>query len=193
MKKKILTLLCTMTLLATMLQGCGSTNSSDPTPASEETKVQLPDCPFSELKWDATPDDVFALEGDKYETYDSIYNGVTYSFTKSYLDNPGTIKYMFDDKNALMCIAWTYSGDINDLEPLQALYDTIHSSLVSKYGESGYHNGGSTSSGDVWYMETGNVLVATMITNDATALQYSYLHPDVSHEKPVNAPESSAE
>lgn len=172
MFKKTLAILCILSTIAVSLTGCGKT--------ADETRT--PDCPFTTATWDATPEDVIELENSEHRTYESVYMGQTYTFSKEYLGRPGTIKYMFDDQDALKCVAWAYSGDINDLQSLQTLYDEIHSMLVEKYGESGYNTDAATSGGDVWYFETGNILVSTMITTDATALQYSYLHPDVSHE-----------
>ena len=38
--------------------------------------------------------------------------------------------------------------------------------------------------GDVWYLETGNVSLTAVDTSDVKAVQYTFLHPDVSEEKP---------
>lgn len=151
-----------------LLTGCAG--------SSKQTAV----CPFSDLTWEASPEDVIETEGDDYQTYDSIYNGSTYTFSKQYLEQNGTIKYMFDDKDALMCFAWTVQSD--DEASLQALYDEIHEQLVKTYGESGYNTNKSTNYGDVWHLEQGDIVLSVMNTASQKALQYSYMHPDVSHK-----------
>ena len=40
------------------------------------------------------------------------------------------------------------------------------------------------SPGDVWYLKDGNVLINTVATEEVQLLQYTFLHPDVSEEKP---------
>ena len=67
-------------------------------------------CPFSELSWDSTTEDMIALEGDGYDTYDSIYKGITYTYPCNYLDIPGMVKYMYDDNEILCNISWSYNG-----------------------------------------------------------------------------------
>lgn len=137
-------------------------------------------CPFSDLTWEASPEDAIESEGDAYQTYDSIYNGSTYTFPKRYLKQDGTIKYMFDDKDALMCFAWTVQSD--DEASLQALYDEIHAQLVKTYGESGYNTSKSTNYGDVWHLKQGDIVLSVMKTASQKALQYSYMHPAVSYK-----------
>lgn len=143
-------------------------------------KEQAAVCPFSDLTWEASPEDVIASEGEDYQTYDSIYNGSTYTFPKRYLDQDGTVKYMFDDKDALMCFAWTVQSE--DETALQALYDEIHAQLVKAYGESGYSTDKSTNYGDVWHLAQGDIVLSVMNTASQKALQYSYTHPNVSYK-----------
>ena len=58
-----------------------------------------------------TLDDIQALEGDSGESYDSVYDGTTYTYEKEYDGLKGTIKYMFDDKEKLVCLSWMYETD----------------------------------------------------------------------------------
>lgn len=162
-------MLCCLVAIAgiTLFTGCTGSKKHDAV------------CPFSDLTWDASPEDVIASEGDDYQTYDSIYNGSTYTFPKRYLEQDGTIKYMFDDKDALMCFAWTVQSD--DEASLRSLYDKIHAQLVKSYGESGYNTDKSTNYGDVWHLEQGDIVLSVMKTSSQKALQYSYTHPDVSY------------
>lgn len=187
MKKGVVCVLSAI-LLSASLSACQSTSS--PTPSTEENALDSSvsevdssnlECPFTSLNFDSSYEDMTALEGEAYETYDSVYNGTTYTYEKSYLDENGTIKYMFDDKNQLMCIAWTYNGESND--DLQALYDTIHKDVVSKYGESGYDASVPTNYGDVWYLEGGHIILSAMATDAQKALQYSYQNPKASEEE----------
>ena len=41
------------------------------------------DCPFTELNWDSTTEDMTAAEGENYSTYDSLYGGLCYTIRKS--------------------------------------------------------------------------------------------------------------
>ncbi len=135
--------------------------------------------PLSTLGWDATKDTMISAEGTDYSTYDSVYGGTTYTYAKAYEGHDGTIKYMFNDAGALMCIAWTCSFEQDD--DLIALYEDIHASLEDAHGESGYNTSNSTSYGDVWYLDSGDIIISTMMTSSNKALQYSYLNPAVSN------------
>lgn len=139
--------------------------------------------PFSEAAWDSSINDVESSE-EKAEgetaSYKSIYGGTTYSYPKEYLGREGTIKYMFDDKDALMCIAWAYGSDSED--ELYTLYDEINQSVNDVHGESGYQADSNVSNyGNVWYLESGDIILSTMVTADNKALQYAYLNPAVSN------------
>ena len=145
---------------------CGCQNSESPA---------LPVSPFSDSTWEYTVKDVTSYEGSSLETYDSIYGGICYTYPKTYQERQGTIKYMFDDEERLMCIAWTCSAD--EEQELYDLYDLIEQSVNSQAGETGR----SSNTGCVWYREDGNIILSLMITSDLKALQYAYLHPDVSN------------
>ena len=157
-----LLLLCTLT-------GCGQKENSSF------------DCPFIELNWDSTIEDMTAAEGDGYSTYDSLYGGLCYTYPKEYEGCSGTVKYMFDGENRLMSVAWAYSAET--AEELDALYKKINTSTIEKYGESGYDAGGVGNYGGVWYREKGDIILTTMSTAENKALQYAYLHPLVSHKE----------
>lgn len=144
-------------------------------------------CPFTTITWDNSFEDITELEGDSIETYDSVYDGTTYTFPKEYDGLDGTIKYMFDDKENLVCMSWMY--ETNDSEDLADVYDKIHSEAEDMLGESGFEFHSEqfadlVSPSDVWYLESGNVILSTVDTNELKILQYTFLHPDVSEEKP---------
>ena len=87
---------------------------------------------------------------------------------------------MFNENEELMCVAWAYNGT-DDEESLAALYNMINDSITGIYGESGYAGNGVGNYGNVWYMESGDIVLTAMFTSDNTALQYAYLHPSVSN------------
>jgi len=137
--------------------------------------------PFSDLNWNSTVDDILDSENVKHSTYDSVYGGLCYTYPKEYNGYKGTVKYMLNEEEELMAIAWTYSSENTQL--LNALYDNIHDSISQKYGKSGQEAEGVNNYGDVWYLDEGNILLSLMLTSDVKALQYSYLNPKVSTEK----------
>lgn len=188
--RKLICLLFTLVLLAASLSGC-------------QKKVDRAECPFTTITWGNTFDDITELEGDYLETYDSAYKGTTYTYNKEYDGLDGTIKYMFDDKERLVGMAWTYTSD--DADDIKSVYNKIHEESEKTLGKSGYNlNSGknklnsklqenqealndaglSSPLADVWYLEGGNVIMNTLITSDVKAVQYTFLHPDVSQEKP---------
>ena len=165
MKKKICSLCLTLFFAAVLLCGCGSKKSE-----------ALPDCPFSELKWEGSVKDMEKVEGTDHETYASVYGGTTYTYDREYQGVPGTVKYMFDQDDKLASIAWAYGSD--DAEELYKLYDTIHADVVAAHGESGYNTQKETNYGDVWYREDGNIIISAMITESQKAFQLAYVSPD---------------
>lgn len=158
----------TFALVSSFLAGC-STSKKDT------------EFPFSEITWDATYDDMVELEGTSDNTYDSIYGGTTYAYPKKYLDLDGTVKYMYDAEEKLMCVAWVYSANLND--DLEKPYNTIHDALEKAHGESGYNTENSTNYGSVWYLDEGNIILSAVTTDTQKALQYSYLNPAVSSKE----------
>lgn len=169
-KTRILALITLASLLVTgTAAGC----------SSEEADVSIP---FSDITWENSLDDIIAVEGDEYESYDSVYNGTTYSFPKTFDGIEGEVKYMFDDNDELMCIAWQCSTA--DASELENVYSDIHSDLEDTYGESGYNSDSHSSNrGDVWYREEGDIVLSAVTTSTMNALLYSYLHPDVSNQE----------
>lgn len=147
-----------------LVTGCGST-----------TSAVLPDCPFSDLKWTSSVSEMEKTEGSSYVAYDSVYGGTTYTYTKNYKKKEGTVKYMFDDKEQLASIAWAFGSD--NADELYELYESIHAEVVAAYGESGYNTEKETNYGDVWYLDDGNIILSTMLTNDQKALQFAFVSP----------------
>jgi len=139
-------------------------------------------CPFTEMTWESTLDEIIAAEGENYSTYDSVYGGLCYTYPKEYLGLNGTIKYMLDENSTLACVAWTYTS--TDEQALYSLYDEISASVNKTFGESDYNPQNATNYGNVWYLKDGNIILSTMLTSSNKALQYAYLHPDVSSENP---------
>lgn len=150
------------------------------------------ECPFTEIGWNASADDVIAAETGgadnglagtgEFSTYDSVYGGICYIFPKEYSGRQGTVKYMFDADEKLMCVAWAYG--CGDEAELLSLYESINDSVNEKYGESGYAAEHPGNYGNVWYLETGDIVLTTMVTAENKALQYAYLHPAVSNRQP---------
>ena len=139
------------------------------------------DIPFTDIKWGSTLEDITAAEGDDYESYDSVYEGLTYAYPKEYEGINGTVKYMFDDKDKLVSIGW--ACDTDTPEELQEIYDKLHTQLEKEYGESGYNAKVPTNYGDVWRFKEGNIVLGAVTTETVCTLQLSYLHPDVSTQK----------
>ncbi|MDD3360323.1 MAG: hypothetical protein PHW34_01450 [Hespellia sp.] len=173
--KKLLSIAtATLTLALFVLSGC----------QKKEDVLKL-NAPFTKMDWNNSKDDVIAAEGDDYETYDSVYNGTTYSFNKKYNSEDGTVKYMFDDKDKLMCVAWSYST--TDLKALEDLYTKINDDLTNEYGDSGYNTDEAENTinnyGNIWYLDFGDIVLSAMTTEENKALQVAFLHPDVSYSE----------
>jgi hypothetical protein len=134
--------------------------------------------PFSKATWNYSKADLLELEGSSFEVYDSVYGGDCYTYPKSFEGYKGTIKYMFNQDDHLMCIAWACALDEED--ELHSLYDTIQKSVIDQYGDSSYQTEKDTNYGNVWYRREGNIIISTMVTSDLKVLQYAFLHPDVS-------------
>lgn len=160
---------CLCLLVTAMSVSCGRGKDTEP----------ALDCPFTDMGWDSTVGDVIAAEGENYSTYDSVYGGLCYTYPKEYDGYSGTVKYMFNDQDALMSVAWAYSAQ--DADELATLYDTINTSVNEVHGESGYHAQGAGNYGNVWYLESGDIILSTMMSSEVMALQYAYLHPLVSN------------
>lgn len=168
MKKHIhsaATMAVTFCLTGALLSGCGETEAIR--------------CPYTDIGWETTQEELFQKEGEYLSSYKSTYGGTTYTYAGSYMKKNGTLKYMYDEDGKLMNIAWAYGSD--DAKELQDLYNKIHDNLVDEYGESGYQASASTNYGDTWDMDEGNILLSVMNTTDNKALQIAYVNP--AHEE----------
>jgi hypothetical protein len=163
----LLALLCVLTLLA----GCQSKDAEAV-------------APFSSATWDLSVDDVKKMAGDDYSTTDSIYGGDCYILPATYLDHDGSIKYMYDENDELMCVAFTYTDE--DADTISTLYDEIHDDVTEAYGDGIHTQSHYSNSGDKWVRDDGNILLMVLSTENASALQYSYLHPSVSRDADGN-------
>ena len=151
------------------------------TACGSSKQASEPCCPFTTLGWDSTINNVISVEGNDFSTYDSVYGGTCYTFPKEYEGRQGTVKYMFDGEDRLMCVAWTYGCD--DADELLTLYETIDAYTNSSFGESNYNADHPGNYGNVWYREKGDIILSTMITTETKALQYAFLHPLVSNQE----------
>lgn len=189
MKKTILTSLITLSLAICTLTGCGNADASnaqttqEAAPASDTQQtdsaqeINEPDIPFTELSFLSTIDDVMKTEGDKYETYDSIYNGTTYTYDKTYMDKSGTIKYMFDEGEELVNIAWTCSF-IDDNETISAYNDAL-AAIEKDYGAPTKNVDGFKNYAETWKLANCNIVVSAVTTSDAKMIQIAFLNPKV--------------
>ena len=136
-------------------------------------------CPFSELSWDASYEEMVSLEGEQYETYDSIYKGTTYTYPKEYLGNPGMIKYMYDDTGKLCNVSWSYTGD--DTDEVLTVYRAVCDDTVNTRGLSTSDDGVGNYC-EIWASENGTVMANAVITNDTKVMQIAYMSADVSKQ-----------
>lgn len=136
--------------------------------------------PFSEATWETTESDLATLEtGEEGESYPSMYYGQTHTYAKNYLDHDGTVKYMFDDKGALMGLAWTAVAESE--EQYQDIYNKLKDSLKKKYGDS-TDRSGTSNAGDAWYTDEGDIILIGSSTDTLKVVQCGYLNPIVSGE-----------
>ena len=134
--------------------------------------------PYTDLSLSSTYEDMIKVEGESNETTDSFFEGITYSYPKSYLGLNGDVTYNYNADNQLCSISWMYVADTK--EDISDIYTNIKEELVSSYGESGYNTGNSTNSGDVWYRKEGNIILSCVTTSSLCAISYTYMHPSVS-------------
>lgn len=166
--RKTICLILSFLLSVTVLLGC-----------SQKEVI----CPFTEITWENSTEDIFALEGEDYEDGDALYYGPSYKYNKEYRGLNGTIQYMFDENDKLACMAWLYASD--SMEEIQTLYDTIHQELVDEYGKGGYESEfQSQITGDVWYLDGGNIILLISTVNEYKALQLSFVSPEHSLDEP---------
>ncbi|MCR5733411.1 MAG: hypothetical protein K6G22_02285 [Lachnospiraceae bacterium] len=141
-----------------------------------EDKASL-NCPFTELSWEATLKDMTDIEGELYETYPSIYQGTTYTYQKDYLNNNGIIKYMYDDKDKLCNVSWSYAGE--NADSVAAVYRAVCDDTEKIFG-SGKDDDGVGNYCRVWVTDCGTVMANAVMTNDTNVFQIAYMSPEVS-------------
>lgn len=174
LSKRIFTLFCAFLFLLLSTVGC-------------EKKVKKAECPFTTITWENSLADIKELEGEPSETDDSGYGGTAYIYPKTYDGKDGYIYYMFDDKEKLVSLLWVY--ETSDATEAKEVYDNIHSKTEKELGESGFQYNSekfanSGTPGDVWYLDGGNVITSMVTVSQFSVVQYQFLHPDVSSEKP---------
>ncbi len=139
-----------------------------------------PPAPFSALTWNASYEDVKEAHGNEIESYPSVYEGTTYVYEAVYQERNGTLKYMFDSEEKLMCIAWAYETD--DPEDLESVYRSLKKEVEDVHGESCSPSAAS-GYGDVWYLQEGDIILTAVSVQDGSALQYAYLNAAVSNQE----------
>lgn len=164
--RRITALLLTMFFCFLCVSGC-----------KKETEVIT--CPFTDVTWGNTLEEIISSSGEPIETRDSIYNGKSYLFSKEYKGHEGTVYYIFDETEKLVSMAWGYSTDSS--EELSTLYDELCAEITAEYGESDYTP--QLGDGNVWYMDEGNIVLFNIDTAEYKALQLNYVHPDVAEKE----------
>lgn len=162
-KKIISFIIAVMMTASIMLTACGSKDSAI--------------CPYTDLTWKSSVDDMIAAEGEEFETYASVYKGLTYTYPKTYQTKEGNVKYMFDDKGVLCNVAWTYEGDSK--EDVMETYDIFVSAVTASRGEGENHDGVNTY-GRVWKTDEGSIIVSAVTTTGANYMQIAYMSKEVS-------------
>ena len=165
--KKLICLFLILALTTSFLTACKNT---------KEIK-----CPFTKITWENTLNDIKSLGGELNKTVDSAYEGDTYDVKSTYNGLDGTVQYMFDANDKLVCMAFNYTSD--DAKDLNSVYKKLLAETEDTYGESGYHYELATSGGHVWYSDNGNIILFYISTDEVKTIQYSYKHPDVSEKE----------
>lgn len=158
---KAAALLLALTLASAIFSGCGSTKAID--------------CPLTDLGWETTSEELFEAEGVCDEPYTSIYGGEVYFYPATYMDAEGTLKYMYDENDVLMSVAFAYSSE--STEDLKTLYDKLLADVEKEHGKSSYETDHPTNYGCVWELKEGHIILSVMLTNSNKALQIAYVNP----------------
>ena len=145
---------------------------------SEQSKSETV-CPFSALSFESGVDDMILTEGNGYETYDSIYQGITYTYPKEYLGYPGDIKYMYDGEGKLCNISWAYTT--GDADSVKEVYEAVLKDTENIRGE-GTEDDGIGNYCTMWKGEEGSVVLSGVLTSDVTVMQIAYMSPEVSKQ-----------
>lgn len=138
------------------------------------------DCPFTDLGWETTIDELFEAEGECEEPYASTYGGLVYTYPASYMGYDGIIKYMYDENDVLMSVAFAYGSDQDaelEAEELKEFYDKLAADIEKDHGKSDYDTDKSTNYGKVWELKEGHIILSVMLTESNKALQIAYVNP----------------
>lgn len=165
MKKTVSAVAGILLLSILVMTGCGKSSKN---------------IPYTEVTFESTLDDVLKLEGEDYESYESVYYGTTYVFNKEYLGRQGKIKYMTDDSGELCNVAWACAAE--DGEHADILYKEIYAILQKDYGNP-TENSGVNNYGAIWKRSDGNIILSAMISSEANAVQVAFLNPKVSRDE----------
>lgn len=171
MPQKISVLFLLVILSLLIFSGCRNTD-----------KVQTV-APFSEAGWESTPQELSSFHESTPDTTLSVYGGNSYLFPVTWMEQEGTVKYMYDENEQLVSIAFYCEADT--LENLTALYDTIRSQAFREFGES-IVTTNQDNVGDRWIRSEGNIILAAFWNEESCALQYSFLHPRISRDAEGN-------
>ena len=136
-------------------------------------------CPFTPLTFDSTVENMVEIEGEDYETYNSIYNGMTYTYHKKYLDKDGIIKYMYDDRGKLCNISWAYSDE--GAGEVISVYRIICDEVETFRGESVEQDGIGNFT-EMWVCDDTTIIVSAVVTDDTKVMQIAYMSPEVSKQ-----------
>ena len=164
--RRIISLLLAMLFCFTCVSGC-------------KKQTELVTCPFTDITWDNTLEEIKSSNGEPIETRDSLYDGKSYLFPKEYKGYNGTVYYIFDDKEKLVSMAWGCTAESS--EQLSELYDELYTEITEKYGESDYNP--QLGGGSVWYTDGGNIVLFNIDTEEYKTLQLNYVHPDVAEKE----------
>ena len=127
-------------------------------------------CPFSDLRWDATEEEL--IEVQSLDTTESLYGGNSYTGYRDYLGNSGVIKYHFNTDQELAAISWSFEGEPEEV-------DAVFTQLVqatNKYlgRNTGVDTTGVNNFGRVWETEDIKAVVAVVTSSDYNAVQILY-------------------
>ena len=142
------------------------------------------DCPFSQVEWTVTPEALTSALGEPEEKYASVYGGETYVYAGDYLGEHGSVKYMFSEEGRLASMAWSLTGEP---EEIGRVLKELNDAETGLRGESGFRSDNSAANGNVWYLDEGDIMLTGVTVNGTAALQYAYIAREFSKrdESPV--------
>ena len=136
-------------------------------------------CPFTKLSWESSAEEMISLEGEGYDTYDSIYKGTTYTYPRDHLGKTGMIKYMYDDSGKLCNVSWSYTG--KDSDDVMEVYRSVVEEMKDLHGDS-RNDDGVGNYCEMWTSDGGTVMANAVVTNDTFVMQIAYMSPEVSKQ-----------